>query len=1720
MDYLRLGVKTFCRSLLVFSLTWSLHAALIGHWTFEPGEELIDRTGHFPDLALKGNAAIFAGELNVNGTGLTGTGWAVTEGGDYVGSTISNKTLVSWITLQGLEHIADAGSAMTIDRLSGDLFDGIIFAEAQANRWMNGSSNGLRNQPFSPGFEETATGVMIQLAISYEDLGGGNVRITGYRNGVQIGQYDANAIATWAAADAEIFFGIRHGSIAGGPGALDALIEEARIYDHVLTQQEVQGLQPVKLVPADQFLITEFLASNQTGLQDEDGASEDWIELCNPLPTPINLGDWALTDDPANLVKWSFPEMELPAGACITVFASSKNRRMPGSPLHTNFRLEAAGEYLALVMTNGVVAQEFSPVFPPQLPDISYGLPVDTLVEPLLATNDLVHWKVPTDDTLEGLWYQPGFDDSAWGSVAGGIGYDTGGGEQVGDPLDLPGLTLWLDAADASTLITNGNSVTEWRDKSTTRSHVSQGDSARQPVVTSTGLNGHNLVTLDGVDDFLVGPAVLASGDDSFTVFAVWRPHRVAVQVVFEQAGAGAGRRAAMLQVNGRYGFNGQNNDAHGLAPITANDWHLSMMEISEQTLNNVRVFNNGEGFTGTINIDTQNTGVDGIRIGSKLVNNAELLDGDVAEIIVYDRVLSPAEHDALALYLESKYALTTRYPVNGAPGDAFRPFLQQDVETEMLNINASLYLRYPFDAPNAANLQFAQLGMRYDDGYVAYLNGVELVRRAAPEQITWDAAATLLHADAQALQPESLIESLTTGLLQPTGNVFAVQAMNRSAANPDLLLMSELAGLATDVIYTNAQVYFNAPTPGFPNGPGSAVPGPILSNVTESSPPLLPGTDLVIAARASASVHPLDRVTLHYRVMFGPEQTIPMVDDGVPPDILSGDGAYVATITGTAYRAGDMIRWRVEAVDDRGAFTRSPRMDEPESAAWYGTIATTNVNTTLPVLEWFVEDPAAARTDIGTSASVFFNGQFYDNILVRRRGLSTLGWAKNKFKFDFNPGDHFRYDQEQPRVEEFNLQSHFREIGPVSYMRENLGFAWLNEAGVDAPHTFHLHLRQNGTFYGLYSFVEQVDDTFLMRTGNDDDSVMYKALQNGTLAPNPTSATYRKATHKDEPWDDFQAFTDGLSGIGTNRNLYIFDHLDLAQVVNEMAAQTILPNHDRLIKNYYVYLDPGSLEWRRVPWDVEQSFAVGVKLTNDPWGNVLFGDEQHIQEPCCPQWFNYQHDAILDNPQTRAMYLRRLRSLMDQYLDASTGYFENLIMEHHDRILDDAILDNSVWGAGDIDTGVNGILTETLPTRRTALFADPLIPSMQETNLVIQINSLDFSPLSGNQNEEYIELINTNAVAVDLSGWSITGGVRQVFKPGTVLAANTSLYVTPDARAFRSRTNGPTGGQGLFVQGAYDGRLSSRGETIEILDENGVPIHELEYPGSTTPAQDDLRITELMYFPAGDGEAEFVELQNTGSTPLDLTGVRLSGGVSFNFTNSLITVLAPNEYVLVVRDRLVMENLHGPNVGLRIGGEFDASRLENNGERIKLEDAQNNTIQEFRYRSDGDWPACAAGAGPSIEVLSLTYDAVEQGANWQASVELNGTPGTSGILNPDGDCDTLPDAWELMWFGDRRADSAVDADLDGLTNGEELITGTDPTSAASVLKGQAFRTPVGIEIRFPHVNGVSYALWSSPDLVVWSLVRAGGFVLEGDTGVWAILTASETTTYYRIVAE
>ena len=125
-------------------------------------------------------------------------------------------------------------------------------------------------------------------------------------------------------------------------------------------------------------VINEFLANNGGGLRDEDLESPDWIELHNTGPAAVNLGGWHLTDNVGNPTKWTFPATNLPAGGYLVVFASGKNRANPGWPLHANFQLDNESGYLALVQPGGTVEHAYSPAYPNQRQNVSYGLETQT----------------------------------------------------------------------------------------------------------------------------------------------------------------------------------------------------------------------------------------------------------------------------------------------------------------------------------------------------------------------------------------------------------------------------------------------------------------------------------------------------------------------------------------------------------------------------------------------------------------------------------------------------------------------------------------------------------------------------------------------------------------------------------------------------------------------------------------------------------------------------------------------------------------------------------------------------------------------------------------------------------------------------------------------------------------------------------------------------------------------------------------------------------------------------------------------------------------------------------------------------------------------------------------------------------------------------------------------------------------------------------------------
>jgi len=127
--------------------------------------------------------------------------------------------------------------------------------------------------------------------------------------------------------------------------------------------------------------IHELLSVNSGGLLDEDGDDSDWIELLNESGASLDLGGWHLTDDAGDLSKWTLPSTVVPHGGYLVVFASDKDRAVSGSELHTNFKLSSSGEYLALVLPDGVtVASQYAPAYPAQVENVSFGLR-DTLLD-------------------------------------------------------------------------------------------------------------------------------------------------------------------------------------------------------------------------------------------------------------------------------------------------------------------------------------------------------------------------------------------------------------------------------------------------------------------------------------------------------------------------------------------------------------------------------------------------------------------------------------------------------------------------------------------------------------------------------------------------------------------------------------------------------------------------------------------------------------------------------------------------------------------------------------------------------------------------------------------------------------------------------------------------------------------------------------------------------------------------------------------------------------------------------------------------------------------------------------------------------------------------------------------------------------------------------------------------------------------------------------------
>lgn len=595
-----------------------------------------------------------------------------------------------------------------------------------------------------------------------------------------------------------------------------------------------------------EVVIGEFAAENDGHLLDVDGESTDWLELYNNGAAAVRLGGWFLSDDAQEPFRWPLPDLALEPGARRVIFASGKDRRDPAAELHANFALSNnAGGYLALRKPDGSYATVFAG-YPEQHADISFG--EGTLVDgqDLVVATTAGKWLVPTTAALATTWTAPGFNDAGWMAATSRLGY------QVNSPgTGLPIVYWTFDDTPANTVASGPEATLS-------------GPTYSAAVPGAIGV-GKSLHFTRASNTYVI--AALDVSETAFSSSLWFRATQATTGLFCVGAGtlsAGGHDRHVFLS-GGNIGARTWNNESIASTGknYADNQWH-HVAHVIGPSINGQRLYVDGVEVAAGSRAQSDFTWQEHVYLGFSLdATNATYHDGEIDDVSIWSETLSAAAITSLA----------SGTPPNLLAG--FAPYISCDTQAAMRNVNATAYLRLPFTVDRPTPFNQATLKVRYDDGFVAYLDGVVVARRNAPAAPTWNSSATANRATGDAGKFETIDISAYAGLLSNGNHVLAIHALNDAAGSSEFLLNAELSAAT---LAPGRAIYLDPPTPGSANTTG------FLSFVAE--PGFSPKRGLFTTPQT---------VTL---TCATPGATIAYTTDGTDPSPASGTQVAAANST------------------------------------------------------------------------------------------------------------------------------------------------------------------------------------------------------------------------------------------------------------------------------------------------------------------------------------------------------------------------------------------------------------------------------------------------------------------------------------------------------------------------------------------------------------------------------------------------------------------------------------------------------------------------------------------------------------------------------------------------------------------------------------------------------------------------------------------------------
>jgi len=907
----------------------------------------------------------------------------------------------------------------------------------------------------------------------------------------------------------------------------------------------------------------------------------------------------------------------------------------------------------------------------------------------------------------------------------------------------------------------------------------------------------------------------------------------------------------------------------------------------------------------------------------------------------------------------------------------------------QMKDVNTTVYIRIPFEIHQLGEFDSLILRLQYEDGMIAYLNGPEIARENATDPATWDSNAPLNRDDSEAIVPIDIDISSARDLLLVGDNVLAFHGLNNRVNSSDMLLRPELLA-TTRWPGPEAFGYLQAATPGAPNGPAFAgVAGAV--DIARPSGTFTGSITVELRLPDDASQNALIRYTL----------------DGSVPDETSLP--YTGLLTFTTSR-------RVRARVFEPGFVVGPIASETYIALSGDTVRFTS-NLPLVVLDNFGAGWMPQNSFQSTFMGIFepVNGRssltaapaLATRAGMKIRGSSTAGRPKPSLT-----------------VEAWGQVDDDTNISPLGMPAESDWILW-------GPYNFDRALMRNPLIYelsnqvGRYAVRSRFVEVFLNTGGGPLSDADYWGVY----------AFMEKISRDEDRVDVEKLFPEHDRDPGvTGGYMLKIDRLDPGDSGFSAAGQRLC----------YVY--PKEVDIERPERDPQEQY---IRRFFSDFGNAVNGPNYRDPELGYARFIDV--DSWIDHHLLNVLPVNVDAFRLSGYMFKRRGVkLEMGPIWDFDRSMEstDGRDDNPrVWrGGGDgtdffyypwwnrmfTDTNFFQAYIDRWQELRKVQFdignIHSIVDSMADELREAQVRDLqrwNQTPRFGGYQGEVdhlkqwladrVDFIDSQFVSpplFDSSGGQITPGFTL-----TMTAPAGLIYYTRDGSDPRVRGGKISPAAELYlgpITLTDSTEIKARARNVDHVSLTGPgnpPLSSI-WSGITTAwfsihpgaKAGNLVITEMNYHPLDptaeelkvdatfvEGDFEFVELKNIGTTILDLTAVRFTKGIAFSFTGSNVTTLGPGESVLVVRDLAAFQARYGA-LG-NIAGEYTAN-LDDGGEYLRLDDAAGEIILDFDY--EDDWYPTTDGLGFSLAILNENAASSSWGckAGWRPSANPGGSPG------------------------------------------------------------------------------------------------------------------------------